>query len=66
MNETSAMKPLRARINQMAHAAALRHEERLRASLLARLLAARESGASFAELAELVDELEDAPAVITG
>ena len=50
--------PLRARINRLAHAQALQHETRLKASLLEQIQSARDSGASFAELAALVANLE--------
>ena len=53
--------PLRARINRLAHAQALQHETRLKASLLEHVQSARDSGASFRELAALVDTLEAAP-----
>ena len=53
--------PLRARINRLAHAQALQHEMRLKASLLEHVQSARDSGASFRELAALVDTLEAAP-----
>ena len=53
--------PLRARINQLAHLHALQYELRLRASLLAQVLTARDDGTSFDGLAELVGKLEAAP-----
>ena len=53
--------PLRARINRLAHARALQHETCLKASLLEQMQSARDSGASFDELAALVDKLEAAP-----
>ena len=65
MNQTHAPRtlagPLRARINRLAHAHALQHETRLKASLLEQVKAARDGGASFDELAALVAELEAAP-----
>ena len=65
MNQTHARGPLagplRAQINQLAHAHALQYELRLRASLLAQVQAARAGGASFADLTELVGKLETAP-----
>lgn len=53
--------PLRTRINRLAHSHALLHEARLRASLLDRLQTARDGGASFDELAALLDQLEQGP-----
>lgn len=53
--------PLRAQINQLAHAHALQYELRLRASLLAQVQTARAGGASFADLAELISKMEAAP-----
>ena len=53
--------PLRARINRLAHAQALQHETRLRASLLVQVQAARDGGASFNELAAMVAKLEGEP-----
>ena len=53
--------PLRARINRLAHAQALQHETRLKASLLVQVQAARDGGASFDELAALVAKLEAEP-----
>jgi predicted ATPase with chaperone activity len=53
--------PLRSRINRLAHAHALQHETRLKASLLEQVQAARDGGASFDELAALVGKLEAAP-----
>ena len=65
MNQTQAPRPLagplRARINRLAHAQALHHETRLRASLLKQVQTARNDGASFDELAALVAGLEAAP-----
>ena len=65
MNQTHAQRPLagllRARINRLAHSHALHHEARLKASLLEQVQSARDSGASFAELAALVDKFEAAP-----
>lgn len=65
MNTTHAPKPLRgplmARINRLAHAHAIRQEPRLRAVLLAQVQTARDGGATFDELAALVDKLEAAP-----
>ena len=65
MNQTHAPKPLRgplmARINRLAHAHAIRQEPRLRAALLEQVQTARDSGASFEELAALVDKMEAAP-----
>jgi hypothetical protein len=62
MTGINALRPLRCLINQQAHAKALQYEAHLRDSWLAQLQAARESGASFGELAELVDRLENQPA----
>ena len=53
--------PLRAQINQLAHAHALQYELRVRASLLEQVQAARAGGASFADLAELIAKMEAAP-----
>ena len=53
--------PLRALINRLAHAQALHHETRLKASLLEQVQTARDGGASFDELAALVANLEAAP-----
>jgi len=53
--------PLRARLNRAAHAGALAHETRLKALWMARALEARDAGASFDELAALIDTLETAP-----
>ena len=65
MNQTHAQRPLagplRARINRLAHSYALHHETRLKALLLEQVQTARDSGASFAEQAALVDKLEAAP-----
>ena len=65
MNRTYAQRPLagplRARINRLAHAQALQHEPRLKASILGQVQSAHDGGASFAELAALVDKLEAAP-----
>ena len=65
MKQTQAQRPLagplRARINRLAHAHALQHETRLKASLLEQVQSARDGGASFDELAALVAELEAAP-----
>ena len=65
MNQTHAQRPLagplRARINRLAHTHALHHEARLKASLLEQVQSARDSGASFDELAALVAKLEAAP-----
>ena len=49
--------PLRVRINRLAHAQALQHETHLKALLMEQVQAARDGGASFAELAALVDRL---------
>lgn len=51
-------RPLLARINRLAHSHALQHETRLRASLLARVHAARDGGATLDELVMLVDTME--------
>lgn len=65
MNQIHAQRPLagplRARINRLAHSHALHHEARLKASLLEQVQRARDGGASFAELAALVDKFEAAP-----
>lgn len=65
MNQTLSARPLqgplRARINRLAHRQALQHETRLRASLLAQVQTARDNGATFDELAALVDKLEAVP-----
>lgn len=65
MNQTRAPRPLagplRARINRLAHSHALHHETRLKASLLEQVQTARDDGASFEELAALVDKMEAAP-----
>ena len=65
MHQTRAQRPLagplRVRINRLAHAQALQHETRLKASLLEQVQSARDSGASFDELAALVAKLEAAP-----
>ena len=62
MHQTHAQRPLagplRARINRLAHAQALQHETRLKASLLEQVQTARDGGASFNELAALVANLE--------
>ena len=70
MNQTQAPRPLtgplRARINGLAHANALQHETRLRASLIKQVQTARDDGASFDELAALVAGLEAAPPEAVG
>ena len=53
--------PLRTRINRLAHAQALQHETHLKALLMEQVQAARDGGASFAELAALVDSLAAEP-----
>ena len=53
--------PLRVRINRLAHAQALQHETHLKALLLEQVQAARDGGASFNELAALVDRLAAEP-----
>jgi hypothetical protein len=53
--------PLRNRLNRLAHAQALQFETRLRASLLAQILTARDSGKSFDQLAATVNQWEAAP-----
>ena len=53
--------PLRVRINRLAHAQALQHETHLKALLMEQVQAARDGGASFAELAALVDRLAAEP-----
>lgn len=62
MNQTQAPRPLagplRVRINRLAHAHALQHETRWKASLLEQVQTARDGGASFEELAAMVTELE--------
>ena len=62
MHQTQAQRPLagplRTRINRLAHAQALQHETRLKASLLEQVQSARDSGASFVELAAMVANLE--------
>lgn len=50
--------PLRTRINRLAHSHALQHEERMKASLLEQVQAARDGGASFDELAAMVAAME--------
>jgi hypothetical protein len=52
--------PLRSRINQLAHAQAIGHETRLRASLLEQITAARDGGSTYDELIALVDTLATA------
>lgn len=47
-------RPLRAFINRVAHARALQYEARIKASLLARMQAARDGGASDFELQDMV------------
>ena len=68
MQQTHAQRPLagplRARINRLAHSQALQHETRLKALLLEQVQAARNSGASFDELAAMVSRLEVAPLCI--
>lgn len=58
--------PLRALINRLAHAHALHHETRLKASILEQVQAARDDGASFDELAAMVSRLEVAPLGVQG
>ena len=53
--------PLRVRINRLAHAQALQHETHLKALLMEQVQDARDGGASFAELAALVDRLAAEP-----
>jgi hypothetical protein len=48
---------LRSRINELAHAQAMGHESRLRASLLEQITTARDGGATYDELIALVDTL---------
>jgi hypothetical protein len=62
MTGNHTLRPLRCRINQLSHLRAVQYEAALRDSLLAAILAARESGATFAQLCELLDGLETAPA----
>lgn len=50
--------PLRARINKLAHSCALEHETRLRAALLKKVQTARDGGATFDQLAALVEGFE--------
>jgi hypothetical protein len=66
MTAVLTSRPLRAKINRLVHAQALLHEDRLKTALLAKVLAAQNAGASFDQLVNLVDKLEDVPAVITG
>lgn len=62
MNQTPAPRPLhgplRSRVNQLAHAQGLRYENALRSELMAQIQAARDGGATFDELAALVDKIE--------
>jgi hypothetical protein len=62
MTAVLTSRPLRAKINRLAHAQALQHEERLKTALLAKVLAAHDAGASFDQLVKLVDRLENQPA----
>ena len=52
---------LRARINRLAHSQALHYETRVKALLLEEVQTARDAGASFDDLAALVDRLEAEP-----
>jgi hypothetical protein len=56
--QTPLTGPLRVRINRLAHTHAVLHEMRLKASWLEQVEAARDSGASFAEMAAMVAQLE--------
>ena len=51
---------LRRRVNQLAHAEAVRHEIRTRERLIDQLRRLREGGADFAELSVRLDEIERA------
>ena len=59
MSHSRTPRPLRARINRLAHAQAQHHETRLKAALLEQVQSARDGGATFVELAALVAKLED-------
>ncbi|WP_225783689.1 hypothetical protein [Xenophilus sp. Marseille-Q4582] len=53
-------KPLKTRINRLAHLLGTQHAERERAAIIARLVALRKSGAGFAELDAELSRLEAA------
>lgn len=53
-------KPLKTRINRLAHLLGTHHAERERAAIIARLVALRKSGAGFAELDAELSRLEAA------
>ena len=58
MTHTQIAGPLRARINKLAHAQGLTHEARQKAAMLAQVQTARDVGARYDELAELVAAME--------
>lgn len=50
--------PIRRQINKLAHSHGLQHETRLRDAMLKQVQAARDGGATFDELANLVDNVQ--------
>lgn len=65
MNQTTTEKPIErpllARINRVAHARALQHEGRIKADLLARLQAAKNSGVPSSAMYDMLSRMETAP-----
>lgn len=57
---TPLPKPLRGRVNRLAHLLGTRHAERERAAIIARLVALRKTGAGFADLDAELSRLEAA------
>lgn len=53
-------KTLQSRINRLAHSQALHEERRIKSELMAQLMKARTEGASFDDLAAILDKLEAA------
>lgn len=53
-------KPVMSRINRLAHLRALQYEARVKAELVAKLLAARGKGDAFEDYASLLNRLEAA------
>ena len=52
--------PLRGRINRYAHAQGIQHENTLRAALTTQVQQARDAGATYDELAAMVNRMESA------
>ena len=64
MNQTTIKKPIErpllARINRVAHAHAMQHEGRIKADLLARLQAAKNSGVPISAMHDMLSRMETA------